>query len=80
MGYSDDSLPLFVSRYRDSQVGDNYSRYAQNFKWLKITHICFIWDRTFANRDVREHISLPINSDLFTLGLNCDFAELTLAP
>ena len=23
-----------------------------NFKWVKITHICLIWDQRFANIDV----------------------------
>ena len=23
-----------------------------NFKWVKITHMCLIWDQTFANLDV----------------------------
>ena len=23
-----------------------------NFKWVKITHICLIWDQSFANLDV----------------------------
>ena len=23
-----------------------------NFKWVKITHICVIWDQQFANLDV----------------------------
>ena len=32
----------------------------QNFKWVKITHICLIWDQTFANIDVDTLISLPI--------------------
>ena len=24
----------------------------QNFKWVKIIHICLIWEETFANRHV----------------------------
>ena len=31
-----------------------------NFKWVKITHICFMWDQTFVNLDVYTHISFPI--------------------
>ena len=31
-----------------------------NFKWVKITHICLIWDKTFANVDVQTHISFRI--------------------
>ena len=26
-----------------------------NFKWVKITHICLIGDRTFANLDVSNN-------------------------
>ena len=32
----------------------------QNFKWVKITHICLIWDLRFANIDVKRLILLPI--------------------
>ena len=32
-----------------------------NFKWVKIMHICFIWDETSANLDVQTHISFPIS-------------------
>ena len=31
-----------------------------NFKWVKITDICLIWDRTFASLDVETLISFPI--------------------
>ena len=34
-----------VSRYRDPQL-----------QWVKITHICLIWDQTFANLDVHALI------------------------
>ena len=27
-----------------------------NFKWMKITHICLIWDQSFANIDVQAYI------------------------
>ena len=33
---------------------------SHNFKWVKITHICLIWDETFANLDVYTLISVPI--------------------
>ena len=23
-----------------------------NFKWVKMTHICLIWDQTFANLEI----------------------------
>ena len=31
----------------------------QPLKWLKTTHICLIWNQTFANPDVQTHISFP---------------------
>ena len=31
-----------------------------SFKWVKITHICLIWDETFINLDVWKHILFPI--------------------
>ena len=31
-----------------------------NLKWLKITHICLIWNHTFANIDVKKVISFQI--------------------
>ena len=31
-----------------------------NFKRVKITNICSIWDRKFANFDVETHISYTI--------------------
>ena len=33
-----------------------------NFKWVKITHICLIWEKTSANFDVSTRISFPITA------------------
>ena len=33
-----------------------------NFKWVKIIHICLIWDLTFANIDVLKVIYHPLYS------------------
>ena len=36
-----------------------------NIKWAKITHICLIWDQTFANLDVQDQLvpNIPNNSN-----------------
>ena len=32
-----------------------------NFKWVKITRICLIWDQAFANYGAYTLVSLPIS-------------------
>ena len=34
---------------------------SHNIKWLKITHICLIWDQTFTDFDVYQ---IPNNCEL----------------
>ena len=43
-----------------SAVVNPYPTAIHNFKWVKITDICVIWDQTFTQLDVETVISFPV--------------------
>ena len=39
-----------------------------NFKWVKINHICLIWDQTLANLDVNTHFIVLLTGYIAVIG------------